>query len=138
MTDPKPEVRYEIVDRIVYITIDRPDARNAINRTVRKGLIDAFSDASVNPDVWAVVITGTGDRAFCAGADLKENNANAQQGRRHVVPMTGPDRNVFEMVLETYKPTIAALNGLAVRRRTRLVARVRSAHRRRSREALLA
>lgn len=113
MTDPKPEVRYEIVDRIAYVTIDRPDARNAINRTVRKGLIDAFSDASVNPDVWAVVITGTGDRAFCAGADLKENNANAQQGRRHVVPMTGPDRNVFETVLETYKPTIAALNGLA-------------------------
>ena len=113
MTDPKPEVRYEIVDRIAYVTIDRPEARNAINPAVRKGLIDAFSDASVNPDVWLVVLTGSGDRAFCAGADLKVNDQNARQGKRHVVPMTGPDRNVFETVLETYKPTIAALNGHA-------------------------
>ena len=86
MTDSKPEVRYEIVDRIAYVTIDRPEARNAINRAVRKGLIEALSDASVNPDVWAVVLTGSGDRAFCAGGDLKENDVNAQQGRRHVAP----------------------------------------------------
>ena len=90
MTDPKPEVRYEIVDRIAYVTIDRPEARNAINPAVRKGLIESFSDASVNPDVWLVVLTGSGDRAFCAGADLKVNDQNARQGRRHVVPMTGP------------------------------------------------
>jgi enoyl-CoA hydratase len=113
MTDSKPEVRYEIVDRIAYITIDRPEARNAINRAVRKGLIDAFSDASINPDVWVVVLTGSGERAFCAGGDLKENDQTAREGRRHVAPMSGPERNVFEVVLETYKPTIAALNGHA-------------------------
>src|SRR5688572_13213670 len=113
MSEAKPEVRYEIVDRIAYITIDRPEARNAINPAVRKALIESFSDASVNPEVWLVVLTGSGDRAFCAGADLKVNDQNARQGRRHVVPMTGPDRNVFETVLETYKPTIAALNGHA-------------------------
>jgi len=107
------EVRYEIVDRIAYITIDRPEARNAIDPAVRRGLIESFSDASVNPDVWVVVLTGSGDRAFCAGADLKKNDENARQGKRHVMPMTGPDKNVFETVLETYKPTIAALNGHA-------------------------
>jgi enoyl-CoA hydratase len=109
----RTEVRYEIVDRVAYITIDRPEALNAINPAVRTGLIESFSDASVNPDVWVVVLTGSGDRAFCAGADLKKNDENARQGKRHVMPMTGPDKNVFETVLETYKPTIAALNGLA-------------------------
>ena len=108
-----PEVRYEIVDRIAYITIDRPEARNAINSTVRRALIESFSDASVNPDVWVVVLTGGGDRAFCAGGDLKKNDENAQAGNRHVMPMTGPDKNLYETVLETYKPTIAALNGHA-------------------------
>lgn len=108
-----PEVRYEIVDRIAYITIDRPEARNAINPSVRTALIESFSDASVNPDVWVVVLTGSGDRAFCAGGDLKQNHENAQQGKRHVMPMTGPDKNLYETVLETYKPTIAALNGHA-------------------------
>ena len=111
--DGTQEVRYTIVDRVAYITIDRPEARNAINPAVRKGLIEAFSDASVNPDVWVVILTGSGDRAFCAGGDLKKNDENARAGNRHVVPMTGPDRNVFETILETYKPTIAALNGHA-------------------------
>lgn len=107
------EVQYKIVDRIAYITLNRPKALNAINTAVRKGVIEAFSDASLNPDVWVVVLTGTGDRAFCAGADLKQNDQNERQGKRHVAPMTGPERNIFEAVVETYKPTIAALNGLA-------------------------
>lgn len=106
-------VRYEIVDHIARITIDRPERRNAIGTAVRRGLIEAFADASVNPDVWVVILTGTGDQAFCAGGDLKENDANARAGGRFPVPMTGPDRNVYETILETYKPTIAALNGIA-------------------------
>lgn len=115
MSEPanNKEVRYEIRDRIAYITINRPEQRNAINPAVRKGLIEAFSDASVNPDVWIVVVTGAGDRAFCAGGDLKKNNENALQKKRHVVPMTGPDKNLYETVMETYKPTIAAINGAA-------------------------
>ncbi len=116
MTSPETNaspVSYDIVDRIAYITINRPEARNAINPAVRKGLIESFADASLNPDVWIVVLTGSGDKAFCAGGDLKKNNENAQSGRQHIAPMTGPDRNVFETVLETYKPVIAALNGHA-------------------------
>jgi enoyl-CoA hydratase len=106
-------VRYEIVDRIAYVTIDRPEVLNAINPAVRKGVIEAVSDASVNPDVWVVVLRGSGDRAFCAGNDLKHSNAQAQQGKRLTSAMSGPDKNIFEAVLETFKPTIAALNGLA-------------------------
>ena len=106
-------VRYTIADRIATITIDRPEVLNAINPAVRKAVIEAVSDASVNPDVWVVVITGTGERAFCAGNDLKASNTQAQQGKRQVGPMSGPEKNIYEAVLETYKPTIASLNGLA-------------------------
>lgn len=45
----KPALRYEIRDRIAYITLDRPEVRNAINPEVREGIIESFSDASVNP-----------------------------------------------------------------------------------------
>jgi enoyl-CoA hydratase len=106
-------IRYDIADHIARITIDRPERRNAIGVAVRRGLIEAFADAAVNPDVWVVILTGSGDQAFCAGGDLKENDANARAGRRFPVPMTGPERNVYETILETYKPTIAALNGVA-------------------------
>ena len=106
-------VRYEIADHIARITIDRPERRNAIGTEVRRGLIESFADAAANPDVWVVILTGSGDQAFCAGGDLKENDARAREGRRFPVPMTGPDRNVYETILETYKPTIAAINGLA-------------------------
>lgn len=109
----KAVVHYKIIERVAYISIDRPEVLNAINGAVRKGVIEAMSDASVNPDVWVVVLTGSGERAFCAGNDLKQSNADAQQGRRAAGPMAGPDKNIYEAVLETYKPTIASLNGLA-------------------------
>lgn len=106
-------VLYTIEDRVGYITLNRPEARNSMNPALRQGLIEAFADASLNPDVWVVVVTGAGDKAFCAGGDLKKNDQNAREGRQHIAPMTGPERNVFEVVLETYKPVIAAINGHA-------------------------
>ncbi|VCU71466.1 Carnitinyl-CoA dehydratase [Pigmentiphaga humi] len=105
------EVLYRVEEHVAYVTINRPDQRNAINRSVRRTLIDLFSNASVDPDIWAVVLTGAGDKAFCAGGDLKEFDQAARDANRFPVPMTGPDRNLHETVLETYKPTIAVLNG---------------------------
>lgn len=106
-------VLYIIEDRVATITLNRPEARNAMNPALRRGLIESFTDASLNPDVWVVVVTGAGERAFCAGGDLKRNDQNAREGRQHVAPMTGPERNVFEVVLETCKPVVAAINGHA-------------------------
>src|SRR5262245_47681667 len=94
-------VHYTIVDRIATITLDRPQVLNAINADVRKAVIAAVSDAAANPDVWVVVITGTGTRAFSAGNDLKASNAEAKAGKRPLGPMGGPDKNIFEAVLET-------------------------------------
>ncbi|WP_426955086.1 enoyl-CoA hydratase/isomerase family protein [Muricoccus radiodurans] len=107
-----PELMYEIRDRVAYVTINRPERSNAIGSAVRTALIEAFADANENPDVWAVVLTGAGSKAFCAGGDLKEFAAQSG-GRVSHIPMTGPARNLYETVLETYKPTVAALNGAA-------------------------
>jgi enoyl-CoA hydratase len=108
------ELLYERRDHVAYVTLNRPQSRNAINNSLRIKLVEAFIDASEDPEVRAIVLTGAGDRAFCAGMDLKEADQGAREGRRFNVPMTGAYRNFHEVVLETYKPTIAVLNGAAV------------------------
>ncbi len=108
------EVLYEVREHVAYVTINRPERRNALSFSVITRLVEAFSASDSDPDVWAVVLTGTGDRAFCAGGDLKELDERARQGLPFRVPMTGPERNVHEALLETYKPTIASLNGHAL------------------------
>src|SRR5581483_3972483 len=56
---------------VMVITINRPEARNAVNAAVSIGLGDALEEAQHDPEVRAVVVTGAGDKSFCAGADLK-------------------------------------------------------------------
>ncbi|MDP1805228.1 MAG: enoyl-CoA hydratase-related protein, partial [Acidimicrobiales bacterium] len=56
---------------IEIVTINRPEARNAINYETSAALADAFDEIEADDDVWAVVLTGAGDKAFCAGMDLK-------------------------------------------------------------------
>lgn len=107
-------VVYDVRDRVAYVRIDRPERRNALAMATVEQLSDAFVRAGDDPDVWAIVLTGTGDRAFCAGGDLKEMDETARAGRQIQVPMTGVYRNLFEVILETYKPTIAAVNGAAL------------------------
>lgn len=59
-------------DHIALVIINRPEARNAVNGDVARGLERAVRETEADPDIWAVVLTGAGDQAFCAGADLKE------------------------------------------------------------------
>jgi enoyl-CoA hydratase len=108
------EVCYEVADYVATITINRPDRRNAIDRMAQERLVQLCDDALADPGVRVIVLTGAGDRAFCSGADLKELDDIARSGKQVSTPMTGTSRNVFEALLETYKPTIAALNGPAV------------------------
>jgi enoyl-CoA hydratase len=107
-------IRIDTRDRVRYLTIDREQRRNALDGATRKALATAFVEANADPDVWAVVLTGAGDRAFCAGRDLKELDETAREGRGIATPMQDLNRNLHEIVLETYKPTIAVLNGPAV------------------------
>lgn len=102
----------EVVDRIAHVMLDRPERLNALSTGLIADLVAAFDGFSTDDDVWAVLLTGSGDRAFSAGIDLKESH-QANGARPLTMPMTGTGRNVFETVLECAKPTVAALNGVA-------------------------
>ena len=107
-------VLYSVQGNVARITINRPERRNAMDTRTTSALVEAFVEAGADPDVWCIVLTGTGDKAFCAGGDLKEMDETAQSGRQIPVPMMGQLRNLFEVMLETYKPVVAAINGHAI------------------------
>ena len=107
-------VLYDIQDRVATITLNRPERRNAINQEIVSGMITALADARENPDVWVIIITGTGDKAFCAGADLMAMERGQQGVRaRAEGPRLGAD-DLYQYLRHTYKPTIAAVNGYAL------------------------
>ncbi len=103
------EVLTERRGHVEVLTINRPEARNAVNGAVSRGLADAFDRLAEDQDAWVVVLTGSGDKAFSAGMDLKAfaagegpsvMNANGGFG--------GISRRKFP------KPLIAAVNGSAL------------------------
>jgi enoyl-CoA hydratase/carnithine racemase len=101
------EVIYELRDAVAWVTINRPDARNALNKAVREGLREAFERFGADDDASVLVLTGAGDKAFCAGGDLKEmSDAALQVPPRDFVPYLGRTVHVD-------KPVIAAVNGVA-------------------------
>ncbi|MBI2888034.1 MAG: enoyl-CoA hydratase/isomerase family protein [Chloroflexi bacterium] len=102
-------VLYEKRDRKAYITINRPEAMNALNTAVREGMRDALSELRDDNDVLVGIVTGAGGRAFSAGMDLKErtqlDQAGGLQGGQ---PVTGDGRWTE---LGVFKPIIAAIDG---------------------------
>ena len=113
MTDVPGDQPGALVDRagnVMVITINRPDARNAINAAVSIGVGDALDEAQNDPDVRAVVLTGAGDKSFCAGADLKAI------ARRESIYHPDHSEWGFAGYVQHFidKPTIAAVNGIAL------------------------
>jgi enoyl-CoA hydratase len=96
------------------LTINRPASRNALNIALRVGLVEEFLTAMDDPNVRVIVVTGAGDKAFCAGADLKEMNAGDKSGQKYRSPNRTAFRNIFDVIGDCPKPTIAAINGTAV------------------------
>jgi enoyl-CoA hydratase len=102
-------------DHVAYLTLDRPERRNALSVALTVELTDALVELDDDPSVWLISITGAGDQAFCAGTDLKELDERARlfgEGPPH--PMRGVHRNLFEALVEVGKPTFAILNGPAM------------------------
>ncbi|WP_153502751.1 enoyl-CoA hydratase/isomerase family protein [Cumulibacter manganitolerans] len=107
-------VDVDVSERIATVTLNRPDRLNALSKEVMATLIDVFDGFNFDDDVWCVVFTGAGDRAFSAGVDLNEVGDGDKNQARFTMPNSGSARNPFETVLECRKPVIAALNGVAV------------------------
>ena len=101
-------VRYEVTDGVAWLTIDRPDARNALNKAVRDGLWAGTRRFNADDSARVLVLTGAGTRAFCAGGDLKEM---ADDALRVPPPDFLPQ---FGRNIDVPKPTIAAVNGAAL------------------------
>ncbi len=100
-------VRYEVVRGVAWLTIDRPGARNALSKAVREGLFAGVRRFNDDDSAKVLVLTGAGDRAFCAGGDLKEMADDA-------LTVPPPDfLPQFGRNIEVAKPTIAAVNGVA-------------------------
>jgi enoyl-CoA hydratase/carnithine racemase len=100
-------VRYELRDGVAWLTIDRPEARNALSQAVRDGLWAGMRRFNEDDAAGVLVLTGAGDKAFCAGGDLKEMaTTGLEVPPPDFLPM--PGRNI-----DVPKPTIAAVNGVA-------------------------
>jgi enoyl-CoA hydratase/carnithine racemase len=102
------EVTYEFDDGVVVITINRPGNANSLNRIVRAGLYRVWERFENDPQARVAILTGAGDRVFCAGADLSEMAADGLgEPPPDWAPVLGDNFHVS-------KPTIAAVNGAAV------------------------
>jgi enoyl-CoA hydratase/carnithine racemase len=100
-------VRYEAEGPVRWLTIDRPEARNALGKAVRDGLWAGFRRFVDDDDGRVLVLTGAGDKAFCAGGDLKEMaETSLQVPGRDFLPY-------LNRTIKTDKPVIAAVNGVA-------------------------
>jgi enoyl-CoA hydratase/carnithine racemase len=100
-------VSYERRGPVAWLTIERPESRNALNETVRAGLFTGVRRFNADDAARVLVLTGAGDRAFCAGGDLKEIAATSLAAPPpDFVPQFGHN-------IEVSKPTIAAVNGVA-------------------------
>jgi dihydroxynaphthoic acid synthetase len=106
------DVAYEVDESVAVITINRPDRMNAFRALTVDELIAAFRRAWADPEVAAVVLTGAGDRAFCAGGDLKQKAESGDYGPS----LSGiyDIERLHQLIRAIPKPVIAAVNGFAI------------------------
>lgn len=109
MTDT-PAVLHEKRGAAFWITINRPDKRNALNADVVAGIRAGYAQAHADPEVRVIVLTGTGEKAFCAGADL-------QPGKSFEFDLSRPNSDYADLLREASNatlPSIARINGACV------------------------
>ena len=104
-------VNVEVNDRIGIVTLDRPEALNAISGAMADAVTAALHRVGSDPDIWCVVLTGAGEKAFCVGADLKERASfeieDFHANRRQV-------RGMFQALRDTPQPVVAATFGFTL------------------------
>lgn len=120
LNPPQPEemdlqnVLYEKKEGIATITINRPQVYNCLNFRTLKEMTRVFEVVSWDDEVGVVVLTGAGDKAFCTGADMKEQNNEILERPRNYWKWMGQFIDAHKKLLDIGKPTIARLNGITV------------------------
>jgi enoyl-CoA hydratase len=105
-------ILYDKSERVIRVTLNRPDKRNALNGQMLEELTDAFTRADKDTDACVVVLSGAGDKAFCAGADLA--GMAGGDSFLEVHEARGRFPKLFQLILGHSKPTLAAVNGHCV------------------------
>ena len=111
MTISTNTILYEKRDGVGYITLNRPDSMNALNRELSAGLREALAEIRDDPEVILGILIGAGGRAFSAGMDLKERASLDSKGER---PSLDPRGAGSFVDMGVYKPLIAAIDGFCV------------------------
>src|SRR5216683_7335247 len=104
------DIRYEKKDGMAWIIIDRPEVRNAFRTRTVAELTDAFVDARWDRTVGVVVLTGAGDKAFCAGGDQKERGQGGYTPGERPMDVEA----LHSAIRHIPKPVIAMVNGFAI------------------------
>jgi enoyl-CoA hydratase/carnithine racemase len=100
------KVIYEVKERIGYVTLNRPDKKNAIDKEFASALFDAFDDVKRNPDVWVCLLSANGND-FCTGYDLNWVSVTDVQPGRWT-------EDLYNLIKTIFKPTVSAINGLCL------------------------
>ena len=104
-------ISFEIDGNVGVVTLDRPEALNALSGAMADELTGVLRDVSADNDVWLVILRAAGEKAFCVGADLKERNAfsieDFYENRKQI-------RGMFEALRSVPQPTIASIFGFAL------------------------
>jgi acetyl-CoA C-acetyltransferase len=109
---PRGFARVEREGALTIVTLNRPEAMNALHREANAELADIFDNFATDPSQWVAIITGAGDRAFSAGNDLKATARQMARGEDIETPLSGFAGLTARFDLD--KPVIAAVNGLAM------------------------
>jgi enoyl-CoA hydratase len=104
----KKNVKFETRNKIGWITIDRPEARNALDFQTVQEMHSVLSEINSSEEIGVVVLTGGGDRVFVAGADIRDIRA-----RKNLDALKSINSRLFKAVEDCEKPVIAAVNGFA-------------------------
>jgi len=102
-------------EKIATVTLNRPESYNALNYQTWRELTDAWIDLKNDPEIWTIILTGSGEKAFCAGQDLKEMARLKKEAEREGHPFVSsmPEATPTKY-LDMPKPVIAAINGFAI------------------------
>jgi enoyl-CoA hydratase len=104
-------ILYTVKEKLAFVTVNRPQKMNALNNDVINELFDVFDKIKNDDSVLAAIITGSGDKAFVAGADIKElSELNTQTGKAKMLK----GQALFNLIQYLGKPVLAAVNGFAL------------------------